>query len=279
MAPTARGVLDELPLITFTTCIPASIGTGAVALAFGASLPFGLCCLFLTGIGAVASVAHLAKPHRAPTSLRHWDGSWLSREILIVSAYAACVFAWCVFAYLGKLELTFLFAGICLLVGSVLLYAISKAYRVGPRPAWNGSESLVELWGATLGSGSTLGALVATCTISIVPVWVVLLMCIGIALESLARNKRISRLGDNGSRRAEASIENAIKMRETIRCSSTLEIASAALVLPASLSEGVSSVILVAIAVVMQLTAHFFQRAYFYSLPEPIMHCPKLRKN
>lgn len=86
-------IVDELPLIAFTTCAPAALGVAFVALMEGivafsstglwfGGWRFAALAVVFTTVGMLASVMHLAKPLRAPRSLANVKSSWLSREIL-----------------------------------------------------------------------------------------------------------------------------------------------------------------------------------------------------
>jgi len=47
--------------------------------------------LSLTGLGLYAALAHLTKPRLAPNALRNLTSSWLSREVLLVQAFAGAL--------------------------------------------------------------------------------------------------------------------------------------------------------------------------------------------
>ena len=93
----SAGERRELPLICFTLLSPASVGVvcGAVAMGKAMDVWLALVALVLVSIGMAGSILHLARPLLAPTSLRNVASSCLSREIVVVSAYWAVVFAWC----------------------------------------------------------------------------------------------------------------------------------------------------------------------------------------
>ncbi|MDH4051612.1 MAG: dimethyl sulfoxide reductase anchor subunit, partial [Rubrivivax sp.] len=50
--------------------------------------------LLLCGLGMVASVFHLGRPARAWRAATQWRTSWLSREVIVLPAFMATVFAW-----------------------------------------------------------------------------------------------------------------------------------------------------------------------------------------
>lgn len=84
-------IVDELPLIAFTTCAPAALGVAFVALVEGivafsstglwfGGWRFAALAVVFTTVGMLASVMHLAKPLRAPRSLANVRSSALSRD-------------------------------------------------------------------------------------------------------------------------------------------------------------------------------------------------------
>lgn len=181
---------SELPLILFTLCAAASVGVAACALAtFAADLMMqggfaparaayalrsggpllqtsaiqpvlAMAASALATIGMLASIAHLAKPLRAPNALRNLASSWLSREILAVSAYWFICLAW--FAACFVLEaLAFACCAAALVSGAFVLVSAAKAYRIHGQPLWNGPETSIELYAAACGAGVPLACLLA----------------------------------------------------------------------------------------------------------------------
>lgn len=191
--PAAAGEAErsEVPLICFTTLSPAAVGAGAFALPLGGGWTLAFAVVLMVTAGMLASIAHLARPLRAPRSLAHLGGSWLSREILVVSAFWALAVLWLVCELGGALALggdpaadgvgaagaaagaaepaggfpwtaaARAFHGAAAVVGIVLLWVIAKAYRVHGQPAWDGSDTFWELVAGALGSGGTVAAAVA----------------------------------------------------------------------------------------------------------------------
>ena len=159
---------SEVPLICFTTLSPAAVGAGAFALPLGGGWALAAVVVLMVTAGMLASVAHLARPLRAPRSLAHLGGSWLSREILVVSAFWALAVLWLV-CELGGAEAFGGAAGAAargfhvaaIVVGVVLLWVIARAYRVHGQPAWDGSDTFWELVAIALGSGGAVAAAAA----------------------------------------------------------------------------------------------------------------------
>lgn len=191
--PAAAGEAErsEVPLICFTVFAPAAAGASLFALPLGGGWALAAVVVLMVTAGMLASVAHLARPLRAPRSLTHLGSSWLSREILAVSAFWALAALWLVCELGGALALggdpaadgvgaagaaagaaepaggfpwtaaARAFHGAAAVVGIVLLWVIAKAYRVHGQPAWDGSDTFWELVAGALGSGGTVAAAVA----------------------------------------------------------------------------------------------------------------------
>ena len=191
--PAAAGEAErsEVPLICFTVFAPAAAGASLFALPLGGGWALAAVVVLMVTAGMLASVAHLARPLRAPRSLAHLGSSWLSREILVVSAFWALAALWLVFELGGAVALggdpaadgvgaagaaagaaepaggfpwtaaARAFHAAAAVVGIVLLWVIAKAYRVHGQPAWDGSDTFWELVADALGSGGTVAAAVA----------------------------------------------------------------------------------------------------------------------
>lgn len=154
---------SEVPLICFTTLSPAAVGASLFALPIGGGAAVAAVVALMVTAGMLASIAHLARPLRAPRSLAHLGGSWLSREILVVSAFWALAVLWLV-CELGGFPWSTAARGFhvaAIVVGVVLLWVIARAYRVHGQPAWDGSDTFWELVAIALGSGGAVAAAAA----------------------------------------------------------------------------------------------------------------------
>ena len=163
--PAAAGEAErsEAPLICFTVFAPAAAGASLFALPLGGGWALAAVVVLMVTAGMLASVAHLARPLRAPRSLTHLGSSWLSREILAVSAFWALAALWLV-CELGGFPWSTAARGFhvaAIVVGAVLLWVIARAYRVHGQPAWDGSDTFWELVAGALGSGGAVAAAVA----------------------------------------------------------------------------------------------------------------------
>lgn len=168
--PAAAGEAErsEVPLICFTVFAPAAAGASLFALLLGGGWALAAVVVLMVTAGMLASIAHLARPLRAPRSLAHLGSSWLSREILVVSAFWALAVLWLVCELggagafggaAGAAARGFHVAAV--VFGAVLLWVIARAYRVHGQPAWDGSDTFWELVAGALGSGGTVAAAVA----------------------------------------------------------------------------------------------------------------------
>lgn len=145
-------MLHELPLVIFTIAAQMSAGSFIV---------LGLIQLLGVGVkqdvmekvttpalyaigpllvaGLAASTMHLGSPLKAINAIRHWDGSWLSREILIGMAFLGlgALFALLQWFKLGTHRLRQAVAVLAAIVGAALVYAISQVYSLRTVPAWS----------------------------------------------------------------------------------------------------------------------------------------------
>lgn len=212
--PAAAGEAErsEVPLICFTVLAPAAAGASLFALPLSGGWALAAVVVLMVTAGMLASIAHLARPLRAPRSLAHLGSSWLSREILVVSAFWALAVLWLV-CELGGFPWSTAARGFhvaAVVVGAVLLWVIARAYRVHGQPAWDGSDTFWELVAGALGSGGTVAAAVAAGqgvagfggTLPLMLLGVVAL--IGLALSTVlirfASGRRMRRVGELADR-------------------------------------------------------------------------------
>lgn len=173
---------SELPLICFTVCAPAAVGTSAFSLGLGSGVLLAAFTVALVTAGMLASIAHLARPLRALRSLAHLGSSWLSREILVVALFwlAAALWLTAALGAAGVFGVAFGDAAdafgdvaawraaslacnaVAVVLGVLLLWVIARAYRVHGQPAWDGSDTLWELAAGAVGSGGTVAAAAAS---------------------------------------------------------------------------------------------------------------------
>jgi len=114
--------------------------------------------LTLTALGLYAALAHLAKPRLAPNALRNLTASWLSREVLLVQAFAGAVALLILISLLDAPSgLVILEVAACLL-GGAALFAMTRVYLLKTVPVWNSPATLLEFAGSAMLLGGALGA-------------------------------------------------------------------------------------------------------------------------
>jgi formate dehydrogenase iron-sulfur subunit len=111
-------------------CLPLFHISGAAAVA--APLAMALVAL-------AASTLHLGRPVYAYRALKMWRRSWLSREVLAFSLFAAAAAA-CALVRSEVLEI------LAALLGLAGITASACIYRVPARPAWNSRHTLLDFY-------------------------------------------------------------------------------------------------------------------------------------
>lgn len=281
MASFGALAVHELPLICFTVLVPASVGVSGAALALGAGgLAFAAVALALATAGMIGSVAHLAKPLRAPFSLAHWRESWLSREILAVSAYWAVTALWALAAWLGYGWLALPAQGAGVLLGAALLYVIARAYRVPAQPGWNDGWATAELCAVALGLGVPACAL-AACLHGegAVPWWLALAPALAAILTCATAHGRGQRLALAEPSARAGACARAFDGLAPVRKAGLLLalfglLAGMAAVLPVARQE---AAVLWGAAVLLGLAASVCGRVAFYGLAQTARTAPRFR--
>lgn len=273
-----------MPLIVFTTCVPAAVGLAFCALVAGSGCGAAACAFVLTTVGMVASIAHLARPLRAPRSLTNLASSWLSREILLVGAFWGLLAIWFAAGVLpvpaGVSNVLAVAANaLAAALGSVLLFVIARAYRVSTRPAWCGSEGLMELWAGACGAGSACALLCAGLPVSVA----LMLAILGLVLDVLShkgRVKRLERLASQFDERIPLTLAHYAKLMPRVRQLWAAESICIGVVVIMQVSCA-SALLLVALAAVLsvaQLLVHGAHRWVFYEAPVQVRYVARLRK-
>jgi len=116
--------------------------------------------LALLAAGLAASFFHLGRPERAWRSAAMWRTSWLSREVIVLPAFMAAVFAWGAAHWLGIQTLWFNVAGVVLAVALFLctgmIYACLKFLQ-----EWHTALTPVNYTALGCASGLTAAAAMA----------------------------------------------------------------------------------------------------------------------
>lgn len=110
----------------------------------------------LTIVGLITSLLHLGTPINAPKAILNIGSSWLSREILVVSAF---LILWSITFYVArsKKEINIVLVAITSIVGLILVFAIGKVYSSTIIPAWQHLNTYIVFYGTTF----LLGTIVA----------------------------------------------------------------------------------------------------------------------
>lgn len=279
---------SESALVAFTLLVPASAGVALFALAFGGGVRPAIAALALAGVGMAGSITHLAKPLRAPTSLRNIRSSWLSREITAVSVFWAFELAWLAseaataaargsalgFFADAAPAASLLFRAATVSGGALLLVVIARAYKVSTRPAWCGPECLMELFACALGAGSALYAASTGCSLvepGVAATVSVIAGVAGLALDVSShrrRHLRLENLREQSDERIPLTLARYDELRSSIHMAWLIEIAAVALAVAT----------LFWVASLAQLVAHALHRQVFYKLPVQVRYTARLRK-
>ena len=156
------------PLVFMTVLTQLSVGAFAaiwLLQLIGVSTRLGVAAVTSLAVGALAlaaSTLHLGRPIYAYRALKMWRRSWLSREVLLFTAFSAVS---CVYAVWLWLQLPFGLAlgALTVALGLGGVTASAYIYRVPSRPAWNTPFTVVQfnmtalvlgpLFAAAIGSG------------------------------------------------------------------------------------------------------------------------------
>jgi DMSO reductase anchor subunit len=157
-------------LVCFTLSVQSAIGLVWVSI-LGRWLGAGVradflirpmvAALILSGLGLFAALVHLARPRLAPHAFRNLVVSWLSREVVLVQAFAAAVVL--VILLLGfniSSGLLIAEAAACLL-GGAALFAMTRVYLLKAVPVWNSPATSLEFAGSAMLLGGALGVVLA----------------------------------------------------------------------------------------------------------------------
>ncbi len=306
--PAAAGEAErsEVPLICFTVLAPAAAGASLFALPLSGGWALAAVVVLMVTAGMLASIAHLARPLRAPRSLAHLGSSWLSREILVVSAFWALAVLWLVCELggagafggaAGAAARGFHIAAV--VVGVVLLWVIARAYRVHGQPAWDGSDTFWELVVGALGSGGTVAAAVvagqgaamggafcpgsifgccSAATLGLVAILAIAVSCLVMGFAHRRRAARVAALAEmEGGPRARAARDGLAKgasepraylVLESLAGVCALAASVAALLLDGNAAGDVLVAVALAFSAIFELAAQASIRDRFYSLAQ-----------
>jgi len=127
--------------------------------------------LILTGLGLYAALTHLAKPRLAPHALRNLTASWLSREVLVVQAFAGAVALMILISLLDASSGVVILETAACLLGGAALFAMTQVYLLKTVPVWNSPATFLEFAGSAMLLGGALGAVLTAFGVTDQPRW------------------------------------------------------------------------------------------------------------
>jgi DMSO reductase iron-sulfur subunit len=126
------------PLVAMLVLTQLSAGAFLyLSAAAGARQHGAIAALVVACISLGASTLHLGRPIHAWRALKMWRRSWLSREVLLFSMFAAAAVASAAAPGLSPVAAILGFAGVT---------ASAFIYRVPARPAWNRKGTLIDFY-------------------------------------------------------------------------------------------------------------------------------------
>lgn len=163
--------MHELPLTLFTTLAP--IGAGAFITLFIAFFRGGfdedqlkrldrltIVPLLFAVVGLGCSFAHLANPANAFNVANTMGVTPLANEILWFGVFLILAVIYWIVALAGGLKsktMRLLFSGVVALTGAISVVFMGLAYFIPAIPVWNSPSTVLQMLGAWLFGGVTLG--------------------------------------------------------------------------------------------------------------------------
>lgn len=142
-------VLTQLSVGAFTAIWRMqATGSGAVRVAAVIALLVAVCALS-------ASTLHLGRPIHAARALRMWRRSWLSREVLLFTLFAAAATIYSICIWTGIRHAVIAGAATAIL-GLAGVAASARLYLAPGRPAWNSPFTILEFFSTTLLLGASV---------------------------------------------------------------------------------------------------------------------------
>ncbi len=117
-------------------------------------------------LALLASLAHLGNPQQAWLAVANARTSWLSREIVLAGAYAACTVAVAVLLRTRSMPAA-MQGATCMLatgLGLATIYAMSRLYMVPAQPAWNRIMTPASFLATTIVLGAAVVIVLAAST-------------------------------------------------------------------------------------------------------------------
>lgn len=164
---------------------------------------------FLAG-GLIASFFHLGHPERAWRSAAMWRTSWLSREVIVLPAFMAAVFAYGAAHYCGSAATPWIGAlgavvCIALFVCTAMIYACLKFLQ-----EWHTPLTLVNYFLLGCASGFTFATALASVT---APELIIVLAAAAAAFTLAGCVSRVVTLARNARLKPKSSAQTAIGIK------------------------------------------------------------------
>lgn len=147
------------PLVIMTVLTQLSVGAFTAiwrmqAAGADASRTAALIALLIALCALFSSTLHLGRPIHAARALRMWRRSWLSREVLLFTLFAAAatLYSICIWARFGHAVVAGAATAVLGLAG---VGASARLYLAPGRPAWNSPFTIFEFFATTLLLGAS----------------------------------------------------------------------------------------------------------------------------
>jgi anaerobic dimethyl sulfoxide reductase subunit C (anchor subunit) len=161
---------SDWSLVLFTILVQSAVGivviTEAARLFSGASgstlrWQTPVACI-MTALGLVLSLTHLGTPLHSVFTIMNLGDSWLSREILSVSAFFAAI---CVLSFVrirnDEAKATALSA-LSMALGLLAVFVMTKVYLLETVPGWNTVSTAFSFYGTTLLAGAVASGVIGS---------------------------------------------------------------------------------------------------------------------
>ncbi len=136
------------PLIWLTLVSQVALGASLAAAVDPDVLDLRIAAFVLAAAGMAGALGHLGRPAMAWKAFRNLRRSWLSREVALLSLYAAGA---------GLAVLVQAAAVPAALAGVAGVFASARLYVVPGRPSWDTPLTVVRFFATTLATGTLLG--------------------------------------------------------------------------------------------------------------------------
>lgn len=208
-------------VISFTTLAGAAQGLVtllALLVLAGAPLPTALLApslilaVLMLAAGLIASFLHLGRPERAWRAMAMWRTSWLSREVIVLPAFTACVALWALLLWRGAvpawLPALAVLLGAALWLCTGMIYACLRFVQ-----EWAHPLTLATYTATGLASGALLAVVLALATSG--PAWAEPLLPLAAALLALAWALRALSLRRNAQLKPKSTLQSATGLRQS----------------------------------------------------------------